>query len=214
MLDETFDAWLIDLRRLANSCGYGASLDSVLRDQIVLGINNPLVREKLLYEKDLLLDKACEIAWACESSKAQLTQINTSSAADNAYALQSRHVDRKPARKTEPQPVVGHRLSQSHFAADNQQYTRCSNCGRRHRKNQCHATNVRCFGCGVVRHVSSCCHSSSNNRQMSAQEQPNTAARVHTIEGEPLWIGNVGDCGTAMAPPRSSLRILFRVTRA
>ena len=38
---------------------------------------------------------------------------------------------------------------------------------------------------------------------MSAQEQPNPAARVHTIEGEPLWIGDVGDCGTAMAPPRS-----------
>ncbi len=139
--DETFDAWLIDLRGLANSCGYGASLDSVLRDQIVLGINNPLVREKLLYEKELLLDKACEIARACESSKAQLTQINTSSAAHNAHALQSRHVDRKPARKTEPQPVVGHRSSQSHFAADNQKYTRCSNCGRRHRKNQCRVTN-------------------------------------------------------------------------
>ena len=72
---ENFDSWLIELRTLIKSCGYGVGADSVLRDQIVLGVADPLVREKLLFEKDLLLIKACDIVRACESSKAQLTQF-------------------------------------------------------------------------------------------------------------------------------------------
>jgi hypothetical protein len=84
---ETFDAWLIDLRGLVKTCGYGTGVDSVLRDQIVLGVADPLVREKLLYEKDLQLATACEIVRACESSKAQLSQIATSSTAEAAHAV-------------------------------------------------------------------------------------------------------------------------------
>lgn len=49
------DSWLIDLRGLVKTCGYGTSVDSVLRDQIVLGVADPLVLEKLLYEKNLFL---------------------------------------------------------------------------------------------------------------------------------------------------------------
>jgi hypothetical protein len=76
LASETFDTWLTELRGLVRTCGYGAGTESVLRDQIVLGIADPLVREKLLFEKDLLIVKACEIVRACESAKLQQTQIN------------------------------------------------------------------------------------------------------------------------------------------
>ncbi len=56
---ETFDSWLIDLRGRVKTCGYRTGVDLVLRDQIVLGVADPLVSEKLLYEKDLLLNTAC-----------------------------------------------------------------------------------------------------------------------------------------------------------
>ena len=84
---ETFDSWLISLRGLVKTCNYGTSVDSVLRDQIVLGVADSLVREKLLYEKNLSLDKACEIVRACESSKAQLSQIATKPAPEAAHAI-------------------------------------------------------------------------------------------------------------------------------
>ena len=47
---ESLDTWLIDLRSLVKSCGYtaDAGVESVLRDQLVLGVADPLVREKLL----------------------------------------------------------------------------------------------------------------------------------------------------------------------
>ena len=52
--DETFDTWLIELRSLVKTCNYSAVVDSFLRDMIVLGVADHLVRKKLLYEKDLL----------------------------------------------------------------------------------------------------------------------------------------------------------------
>lgn len=97
---ETLDSWLIDLRGLVKSCGYGNSVDSVLRDQVVLGVADPLVREKLLYENDLKLDKACDIVRACESSKAQLSQFSAPVATDAAHAV--RNFDRKSFKKPDP----------------------------------------------------------------------------------------------------------------
>lgn len=71
------------------SCGYGNSVDSVLRDQVVLSVADPLVREKLLYENDLKLDKACDIVRACESSKAQISQFSAPVATDAAHAVRN-----------------------------------------------------------------------------------------------------------------------------
>jgi hypothetical protein len=80
---ETLDTWFIELKSLIQSCGYPANaVESVLRDQLVLGVADPLVREKLLYENDLKLAKACNIIRACEASKSQLTIINTPSMAE------------------------------------------------------------------------------------------------------------------------------------
>ncbi|XP_046459591.1 uncharacterized protein K02A2.6-like isoform X4 [Daphnia pulex] len=200
---ETFDAWLIDLRGLVNSCGYGTGVDSVLRDQIVLGVADPYVREKLLYEKDLLLATACEIVRACESSKAQLSQINTPSTAEAAHAIQSRPGGRKVERKPDSSFRAQHEQQPSANQHPAQQYPKCKDCGRSHRKNQCRVTNVTCFNCNVVGHVSSCCPNPPKPRQMSTRQAPSPAAKVHAVEEETHWIGDVDRGGTAMALPRS-----------
>ncbi|XP_045028011.1 uncharacterized protein LOC123471141 [Daphnia magna] len=214
---ETLDAWLIDLRGLVKTCGYGTGVDSVLRDQIVLGVADPLVREKLLFEKDLLLNTACEIVRACESSKAQLSQINTASTTETAHAMQSRYGSRKFDKKPESsnssfrapvgkQPTTSQRAAQVNNPIDGHQYIRCNSCGRSHKKNQCRVTHVTCHTCGVVGHVSSCCGNFSNPRQMPPRQATNPAASVHTVEeveDGSQWIGNIQNGGTAMTLPRS-----------
>ena len=67
---EKFDNWMLDLRCLVKNTNYpsltAATIkESMLRDQIVLGIFDESVREKLLVEKDLTFAKACEIVRAC-----------------------------------------------------------------------------------------------------------------------------------------------------
>ena len=57
-----------ELRSLAEHCNFGASLDDMLRDRIVCGINNSKIRQKLLSEKKLTLKLAIETAQAIETA--------------------------------------------------------------------------------------------------------------------------------------------------
>ena len=50
--DRSFDIFVTDLRRKAEYRDFGAIKDSLIRDQIVVGINDPKLRERLLRETD------------------------------------------------------------------------------------------------------------------------------------------------------------------
>ena len=50
---RTFDIFVTDLRRRVEYCDFGAlNKDSLIRDQIVVGISDPKLRERLLWEKN------------------------------------------------------------------------------------------------------------------------------------------------------------------
>jgi hypothetical protein len=72
---ESFDSWIVCLRSMVKGFNYGVSVESVLRDQIVLGVADSQTRENFLFEKSLDLAKACDIVRACEASRAQLSQM-------------------------------------------------------------------------------------------------------------------------------------------
>jgi hypothetical protein len=138
---ETLDTWLIQLKSLIQSCGYPAdAIESVLRDQLMLGVADSLVREKLLYENDLKLAKGCVVLRACETSRNQLTIINTPSATESTHA--DRSFDRRPSsmpdycpstRRQQP-TSTNQTLPSTQPHPDNQQ-GRCSKCNRYHNKN-------------------------------------------------------------------------------
>ena len=62
---ENIDQWVNDLRILLSTCEYGQQKESSLRDRIVFGVADIRVKERLLRESDLTLEKAlyiCHIA--------------------------------------------------------------------------------------------------------------------------------------------------------
>ena len=69
--DRSFDIFVTDLRRKAEYCDFGAIKDSLIRDQIVVGINDPKLRERLLRETDLTLEKAIKLCRITEQSQNQ-----------------------------------------------------------------------------------------------------------------------------------------------
>ncbi|GBO16512.1 hypothetical protein AVEN_86761-1 [Araneus ventricosus] len=54
-IDESFDAFYTDLRKLVKSCEFANQADSVVRDRIVLGIVDSGLQERLLLEGNLSL---------------------------------------------------------------------------------------------------------------------------------------------------------------
>ncbi|EFA12511.1 hypothetical protein TcasGA2_TC004209 [Tribolium castaneum] len=68
MANENFDSFLGDLRKIAANCEYGDLKDDLIKDRIVCAINDKRVKDRLLRETDLNLEKAISICKAAEQS--------------------------------------------------------------------------------------------------------------------------------------------------
>uniref|UniRef100_A0A669EBE5 Retrotransposon gag domain-containing protein n=1 Tax=Oreochromis niloticus TaxID=8128 RepID=A0A669EBE5_ORENI len=65
---ESTDHYVAALRELVKQCKFGAMENEMLRDQLVEKTNNARIRERLLMEEDLTLDRALEIARRTEAA--------------------------------------------------------------------------------------------------------------------------------------------------
>ena len=111
---KTIDAYITTLRQLANTCNYEEMEDRMLRDQIVVGIKDDIVCEKLLEDRKLALSYCVEMCRAYESST--MPGHNISHSVD---------VDRLKVS----QPTQGSNRKQIHTASTRQPMF-CARCGR------------------------------------------------------------------------------------
>ena len=88
--NENIDQYATELRSLAASCDFGNLKDSLIKDRIVCGILEHSVKERLLREPDLDLNKALQICRASELSKKQVKSIGSVPSA--VHALNKRRV--------------------------------------------------------------------------------------------------------------------------
>ena len=64
--DESVSGYVAELRSIAVYCNFGATLEIMLRDRLVCGINNESIQNRLLAEADLTYGKALDIARSLE----------------------------------------------------------------------------------------------------------------------------------------------------
>ncbi len=75
------------LRVLAEHCSYGASLNDMLRDRIVCGINHDKIQQRLLAEKDLSCAKTLELANSIEVAEKGNRDIKNSQATGSSSTV-------------------------------------------------------------------------------------------------------------------------------
>ncbi|KAK4885733.1 hypothetical protein RN001_002004 [Aquatica leii] len=73
---ETYDHYVTALRELANTCEFGALADSLIREKLILGIQEIHIKDRLLREINLTLQKAVEICKVAEVTAQQLQKIS------------------------------------------------------------------------------------------------------------------------------------------
>ena len=66
---ETVSTFVATLRQIAEYCDYKETLNDMIRDRLVCGINHEGIQKKLLAEKNLTYEKALEIALAMETAE-------------------------------------------------------------------------------------------------------------------------------------------------
>ena len=68
---ETFNQYLTDIRKLAQNCEFG----NMKNDQIICGIRDNKVRDRLLREQDLTITKAITVCKAAEETDTHMREL-------------------------------------------------------------------------------------------------------------------------------------------
>ena len=74
---ETVSTFVAELHSLVQYCKFGASLNDLLRDWIVCGINDENIQWRLLAEKTLTVNSALDIEVGMESARKNVTELQT-----------------------------------------------------------------------------------------------------------------------------------------
>lgn len=75
--NESIEQYVYELKKLSKSCEFDTLCDSLIKDRLVCGISNIGIRERLLREPELTLEKAVEICQAVVVSKTYSEKICT-----------------------------------------------------------------------------------------------------------------------------------------
>ena len=108
---ESVAAYLAELKTLSEHCSFGDSLDDMLRDRIVCGIQDQRAQRRLLAEPDLTLKRVFEVAQAIESADTQVKNSYTLSRQKCTPSYHSSDRSERRSRRALPSMIVHrHRL--------------------------------------------------------------------------------------------------------
>ena len=162
---ETINEFLVELRRLGEGCNYGDQLDTMLRDRLVCGVNDPQIQKQLLSQTKLDLQKAIDITTGMDL------------AAKNAAEMFGASVH-----------GISRRKKKFHFKPSDQSEKR-RYCSLNHAREECPAFGTRCKECGKLNHWASVCESvnnpqnkSSDKFKMQLNKSQRKALQIHGIE--------------------------------
>ena len=147
---ESVHNYVAELRSIAQFCNFGATLDAMLRDRLVCGINHEETQKKLLGESALTYQKALEIAQGLEVAAESLETIKQGESSKPRHdQVNKLHVSGIPSKVSNAQG------------------------GRSNMSGDCHrwgtqqlAADVKCHQCGKVWHLKAVCRSKQKVRSL------------------------------------------------
>ena len=139
--------YVSELHSLAEHCNFGTTLDLMLCDRLVCGINDNAVQCRLLSEQNLTFDKALTTEQGLEAAAKNLRELHH----DKKPSGGNGKVD-KVARDSGPQ-------KEKHEGQGGVN-TMCYRCGKPgHLPMKCWHHGAKCHSCGKVGHLRSVCRS-------------------------------------------------------
>ena len=138
-----------------NSCNYGAGLNDMLRNRLVVGINNDHIQRRLLAEGYLSFEKALEMALGIEA------------AVENTRAIRSVSI-------VSEEGTTVNQLSMKRVSAENTPCYRCGVVG--HTPAKCKFKESRCYNCDKFGHIAKVCRSESQTKSERSVKQITTVS--------------------------------------
>ena len=216
---ESFDQFLLDLRRKAKHCEFSALEDSLIRDRIVAGVRNDNLRVRLLRGTTLDLKTAIEACRAAEASVTELFQLQrppTTPAAAEVHSLKQQQPQQAPwppVRDTSLRRPSTDRYAGSQYFRDrppvaavprpvHQQVSPgpCHYCGflQHPPSGVCPARGNYCGSCGKKDHIAAVCRSRPTSPPHTGVHASPASSQVHHLE----TIDHSSDSSPAYSSPQ------------
>ncbi|KAK3775954.1 hypothetical protein RRG08_043639 [Elysia crispata] len=149
--EELIDEYLTELKKLSQNYNFGLLENELLKDRIVVGVNSTTLKERILREYDLTLEKALDICRAHEQSSTGLKMINPQ---------QTVEVDALHFKKKEKNENARSRYQKRNLTGRQENNTEiCSRCGSRHGPWNCPVYGKNCRICQKPNHFAKQCRS-------------------------------------------------------
>ena len=178
-----FDAFLVDLVNKSKTCEFGELKNSLIKDRIVCGIDNSELRERLLRDTKLTMEKAIEFMRAAETSKTHAKSLNESQL--EASVINKSHNSVKKPNQTNTTSTT----KQKNGRSDQKHPSKpCKRCGTKHEINKCPAYGKTCHKCNGKNHFANVCFTKTFSKVHTVENQPNTTDKslfigeVHAVE--------------------------------
>ncbi|XP_070517887.1 uncharacterized protein [Cardiocondyla obscurior] len=160
---ETVQQFVAALHKLSINCKFGQYLQTALRNQLVFGLLSKRVQSRLLETKDLIFEKAVEMAADMELTERDVAQLQSS-------PVNLSTVNQKPSWKKKTStsrtkvfprnPLTDKNRSgmRSSFAITSGSNIFCFRCGSQHlATNYALDRNITCRACGIKGHLQKVC---------------------------------------------------------
>lgn len=167
--------FITDLRCQADNCDYGAVRDDLIRDRIVIGVNDPKLREYLIDVEDLTLQRCIQKAKQYVSHHEQAARMD--SGHDDALDMLRRPGGKSESRQGSVEPTGG---------------KKCFFCGRAYpHRSRCPAKSSTCHDCGLKGHWAGT-KSCKGKRPAGSGKMASSAEEVIVQDMDGLFLGS--DC--------------------
>lgn len=213
--EETFDNFVKDLRKLANNCDFGTFKEELIKDRIVCGVRDKRVKERLLREPDLKLDKAIDIGRAAEAAELHIKNLHNSQGQRQGESDAQVGVIRKKKmdknhnmrwqqsqsqagrqrhsnswKKQEGRPQERERRGEQWGRQEATGEGSCERCNFVHARNKCPAYGKKCSICGRFGHFMRCCRYTRRVNNVNVNEN-DVDRNVNDSENDAYTLGTI-----------------------
>ena len=189
--DDTIDMFVTALRKKVKQCEYPEAIrDDMVRDKLVFSVKDSSVKERLLREEKLTLQKAIDVARASEASKQQIKQMQPSNQSNEVNMLQSKKKKKNFKQHKGPSQQTGSKTP-SQATGNNKQGERqdyrpfkknCQYCGEVHPRRKCPAFGNICGHCKVKGHFESVCRIKKRSVNAINEENEEDELLCYSVE--------------------------------
>ena len=196
--NETVAEYVAALRRIAEHCEFGTTLNDMLRDRLVHGIADKRVQDRYLREATLTYGEALSMAQAAETAVKDSLKLRSTGERDDLPPLVTtdhkediavHHLPQdKPTRSR-----IGRRGVPTHKKG-NTTHTDCYRCGGKHDPARCRFKEVACHYCWKRGHIAAVCR--KKKADTSKTEQAHQVGAT-VDKGEEYDMYNISDTGSS-----------------